>query len=298
MTLFAKFIAVSFFAASAAANASQCDDNFSSAGSFLSGKTCQTSAEVAGASVDAALRNLQAFTANNGFKVISVDKAQGIISAVQASAASGRKIPLDINVEKSAGGVKVSMLYATPAGAMSPSDAVQAHFCKSIAAAGGPALAVNEAISEPRRAAPPQTRGGQKNLSVISAEQQAKIQSAVAAKGLKDERAKQNLKEASETVSAFLENVSCIPDTDGSSLNIFAAPGHRFSPNGYPGPMITTRYHNKSACLTVVRIQGVNAPALNALRFEVVYLAEDSGESNIQRYELVKQPDGQWLVAQ
>lgn len=62
--------------------------------------------------------------------------------------------------------------------------------------------------------------------------------------------------------------------------------------------MTSTKYHDKSACLTVLRIQGVTAPALNALRFEVVYLAEDSGESNIQQYELVKQPDAQWLVTQ
>ena len=276
-------------------SAAQCDDNFKSSGSFLNGKTFQTFAEVPGVAADVAMRNLQAFTANDGFKIISVDTAQGVISAQQANGSSGRKMPLDINVEKLANGVKISMLYGTPAGTLSPADAVQAHFCKSIAAVSGPALAVSEAAAEPRRPAAPSPSGARRNLAPISAQQQAKIRSALAGKGLKDERAKQNLSEASETISAFLENVGCIPASDGGGLNVFAAPGHRFSPNGFASPMLSTRYHDKSACLSVVRIQGVTAPALNALRFEVVYLADDSGESTIKHHELVKQPDGQWL---
>ena len=54
-------------------------------------------------------------------------------------------------------------------------------------------------------------------------------------------------------------------------------------------------YHNKGTGVSVSRIHGWNAPALNALRFEVVYLAEDSGESAKTSHQVVKQPDGAWL---
>jgi uncharacterized protein YchJ len=59
--------------------------------------------------------------------------------------------------------------------------------------------------------------------------------------------------------------------------------------------MSGARYHDKNSCLTILRLQGITAPALNALRFEAVYLAEDSGESVIKEHEAVRQLDGQWL---
>ena len=58
--------------------------------------------------------------------------------------------------------------------------------------------------------------------------------------------------------------------------------------------MVFARYHSKGA-LTVTRIHGWTAPALNALTFEVMCLAEDSGESTKTRHQIVKPPDGEWL---
>ena len=60
----------------------------------------------------------------------------------------------------------------------------------------------------------------------------------------------------------------------------------------YGGSM---HYHNKEQCVNVARVSGWTSPSINALRFEVVYLADDSGEVVKQNNEVVKQPDGEWL---
>jgi hypothetical protein len=91
--------------------------------------------------------------------------------------------------------------------------------------------------------------------------------------------------------------LSCLVDyTGASALNEYAAPGTDLH-NMYVGlrPMRTMQYHNKAACLTVARVQGWQAPALNALRFEVLYRADDSGETAKLSHEAVRQPDGSWL---
>lgn len=59
-------------------------------------------------------------------------------------------------------------------------------------------------------------------------------------------------------------------------------------------PMTYTKYHNKNQCLSVAKIQGWRVPALNALQFEVLYLADDSGETRKENYQIVRQPDGEW----
>ena len=88
--------------------------------------------------------------------------------------------------------------------------------------------------------------------------------------------------------------------TGASAVNVFAAPaavGVVGTLNGIR-PMTRTPYHNKASCLTVTRVQGWMAPARNALRFEVVYTADDSGEAVKSRHEWVRQPDGTWLTTE
>ena len=61
--------------------------------------------------------------------------------------------------------------------------------------------------------------------------------------------------------------------------------------------MSYTPYRTKAACLSVARVHGWKMQALNALSFEVVYLADDGGETVKTDHEVVKQPDGAWLFS-
>ena len=153
----------------------------------------------------------------------------------------------------------------------------------------------NHALSKGNQTSRQQPQPAQRspNVAAITPEQQEKIAQALE-KRITDARIKAMIAEASPTIKAFVERFSCIVDSNGGgSLNIYAAPGIGFD-NTFP-PMVFTRYHNKAVCLTVTRIHGWTAPALNVLTFEVVYLAEDSGESTKTRHKIVKQPDGDWL---
>lgn len=121
-------------------------------------------------------------------------------------------------------------------------------------------------------------------------EQQAALLQALQS-NLSDKRISAALAEATPTIKTVIEKRAC-GTVDG--VGIYAAPG-KGRWDFIPSPMEVTRYHNKGACMTVARIHGWQMQALNALSFEVVYLAEDSGESTKQAHQLVKQPDGAWL---
>jgi hypothetical protein len=285
--------------ASAHAFAVPCDENFSSSGNFFTGSVYKTWAELPGIKPDNAYRGAYLYTVKDGWKILQADKDLGIISAAQGvSYGNGKTVPLNIAVEKSDTGAKISITYSTPGGTASPEDAIRTHFCKTVASAqaqmsGEESSAGTPVVPHPsaRKAVPSRAA----NTALITGEQEAKIAAALSAKGLKDQRVRQNLSEATDTIKGFLQKLSCLQGYNASSLNTYAAPGHQFASNNFLSPMTSARYHDKGSCLTVVRIQGVATPALNALRFEVVYLAEDSGESIKTWHELVRQPDGQWL---
>lgn len=121
-------------------------------------------------------------------------------------------------------------------------------------------------------------------------EQQTALMQALQS-NLSDRRISAELAEATPTIKTVIEKRAC-GTLDGAG--IYAAPGKgRWDFIG--SPMEFTRYHNKGACMTVARIHGWQMQALNALSFEVVYLADDSGESSKQAHQVVKQPDGAWL---
>ena len=287
----------------ATANASQCQDNFSVEGSFLSGKVFKTSAEVPNISYDAAFKNISAYTANTGFTIVSSDKRNGTISAVQtASLQSSRTIPLNITVSPATGGVNVSMVYSTPVGALSPEDAVKTHFCETVAQAvisqstvpptAGAARPIPASVSRKSSGAPAQS-----GLAALTAEQEERITKELAKK-VQDAKLRTLIGEAAPTIKDFVSRASCLPDNKFDAnkfvnlFNIYAAPGKNLY---VMSPVNQTPYHNKAQCLSVARFQAWKAPANNALKFEVVYVADDSGESAKMQHEIVKQPDGSWL---
>lgn len=80
------------------------------------------------------------------------------------------------------------------------------------------------------------------------------------------------------------------------SLNTLAVPGQDISHDQYYWPIGQTRYHNKNECMRVQVLDGWTMPALNAMKFRVVYFADDSGEVVNWNYELRKADDGTWQI--
>ena len=117
--------------------------------------------------------------------------------------------------------------------------------------------------------------------------------------GARSGNPQQNLaiKESSGIIYKFIATESCLASYNASMLNVYAAPGKRFPDFGYNSPALLMRYHQKSGCTTVTRIHGWNMPARNALRFEVVYSSELSGESVEANHEIIRQPSGEWLFS-
>jgi hypothetical protein len=105
--------------------------------------------------------------------------------------------------------------------------------------------------------------------------------------------------EAAPVIATFAERLSCLSQPSGAkSLNEFAAPNTTFEWGYLNYPMFNTRYHDKAYCMTVLRIHGWEALANNALKYEVQFKAEDSGEVHSNSHVIVKQSDGTWLFKQ
>lgn len=131
-------------------------------------------------------------------------------------------------------------------------------------------------------------------IASISPAQTDAIQSALGANP-KNKQSAATLAQARETIAEFLKIESCISGYNASPLNKFAAPGKVYPDFNYMGPMLGMKYHSRDACLTVTKIHGFEMPAKNALSFEVVLTADDSGEVSKRYYTLQKQDDDAWL---
>ncbi len=282
--------------------ADQCEENFRAEGNLLTGKTYKTSAVMAGVQQDAAFARALAHTAANGFTVITSDKASGVISAAEtAMYAKGKTLPLSIVLQPDAGNLKMSMTAATAGGMFTPEGTVRKHFCAAIAAAAdgaSPAAAANNTGVVPPPGLVPakmQSRSMPGFASSTAAQRQAYKDEVPKLAG--GEKIKAMVKEAAPEISAYIEKVACLADYKGlSAMDIFGTPGTPLgSMLGGSRPMRTMSYHDKSQCLSVKRVHGWKAPANNALEFEVIYSADDSGEAGKMTHEAVRQPDGTWL---
>ncbi len=103
------------------------------------------------------------------------------------------------------------------------------------------------------------------------------------------------VEEATETLKPFVALDSCINDYAGKSqLQTYLGPHGDI--NAINPPFNALHYHDKGSCLDVTRIQGWTALSLNAVQFQVVYTAADSGESAARIHVMQKEPDGTWLM--
>jgi hypothetical protein len=129
--------AFTLLSAQAFGDAEQCKTNFSKEGSFLSGTTFKTWAEVEGVEPADAFKKVYLHTVKDGWKITSSDKEMGIISAAQdVSYGNGKTAPLNIIVEKSSSnGSKISITYSLSGGVKSQEKAVIDSFCNTVDAA-------------------------------------------------------------------------------------------------------------------------------------------------------------------
>lgn len=108
------------------------------------------------------------------------------------------------------------------------------------------------------------------------------------------------ISEAAPNIGKVISFLSCFAGTGfpDSYLGQYIAPRGPF--DGYQSqlrinPISRMQYHPKSQCLSVVRFQGWSMPATNALKFQVLYISDSSGETQTDGFEMVKQPSGEWL---
>ena len=132
-------------------------------------------------------------------------------------------------------------------------------------------------------------------LAPITEEQVERIREAIVTKPPTPAVAKV-VQSAAPTIESFVRTEGCITARNGAVLNPFAAPGRLFDGTGFQGgPMAEMQYHDKTACVTVKRIQNWKMVSPKRLRFEVVYVGDDGEERSVRRHELTRQPRGGWL---
>ena len=299
----ALFYAALAFVSAGASAAEPCLENFKVEGNFLIGKVYKTSAVVAGVRQSDAFNRALAATVANGFTVTASDKDAGVISAAQSvSSGKGKTVPLSVILQPDGSNLKISMSYATPGGVMSPEGAIKQHFCQTIAAAsegGSPAPpAESSGVAPPPKPAPA-PRNAIRGYAAPTDAQQIGFQHEIS-KNVTNNKIRPLVSEAAPAIAAFIGQLACmVDDTGASALSAHAAPGTDLQ-NRYVEmrPMRLAKYHDKSSCMSVSRGHGWKAPANNALQFEVLYKADDSGEISKLSHEVVRQADGAWLFTQ
>lgn len=106
-----------------------CEDNFNTEGGFIAGKTFTSNVQL-DMSADKAFDKAQKTLVKEGFSIQSADEKSGTISAYQGVIMSSRTAPMNIVVEKSGSGSKVSYVFVTLGGMYTTDGAVREGFCR------------------------------------------------------------------------------------------------------------------------------------------------------------------------
>lgn len=129
-------IAMSFLWLSSFVHADPCHDNFSSDGTFFTATNYMTWAVLPNTSRLDAFARVHAHTVESDFTVLSSDQNTGTISAVNtASYSKGQKVPFNVSIKDENEGIRITVVYTTPAGVFSPKEAIQGQLCRTIAVA-------------------------------------------------------------------------------------------------------------------------------------------------------------------
>jgi hypothetical protein len=120
-----------------------------------------------------------------------------------------------------------------------------------------------------------------------------------------DNNTRITIQEAAPTIHKIIAIHQCIRLTNNTRendqamrrLNFLAEPGIDFAAGWRnTAPMGRMQYHDQSKCVPVKAINKISMPARNALRFTIVYFAEDSGEVANFTYLLMKSNSGDWRL--
>lgn len=111
---------------------SNCETNFTTKGSFLTGKQFSTSEIIHDVSKKYAYAELYKILASDGYYIQSSSEHLGVISAYQNVNLSDKKAPLNALVKASAEDVEVSLTFVASAGVFTPESGARAEFCRII----------------------------------------------------------------------------------------------------------------------------------------------------------------------
>lgn len=107
---------------------------------------------------------------------------------------------------------------------------------------------------------------------------------------------------AMPTLRPYIVTLMCVQDDTATRGLIQKFVGSRGTTmfNGWSGSMSPGKriqHHDMVGCLTVTRIQNWKRVAANEFTFDIVFTAEDSGESYLWKNVVHKESDGTWLIA-
>lgn len=131
---------------------------------------------------------------------------------------------------------------------------------------------------------------------------QAQLQAAATALNSAPPALKADAQAAMPTLRPYILTLMCVQDDTATVGLIQKYVGSRgtamFSGwSGAASPAKRMPHHDMVGCLTVTRIQNWHRNAANEFGFDIVFTADDSGESYLWHNIVHKEPDGTWLIA-
>ena len=131
---------------------------------------------------------------------------------------------------------------------------------------------------------------------------QAQLQAAATALNSAPPALKADAQAAMPTLRPYILTLMCVQDDTATVGLIQKYVGSRGTAmfNGWSGaasPAKRMPHHDMVGCLTVTRIQNWKRVAANEFSFDIVFTADDSGESYLWKNVVHKEPDGTWLIA-
>lgn len=129
-----------------------------------------------------------------------------------------------------------------------------------------------------------------------SAEQARAIHDAVAARQVNPEIAK-DMAAAAPLIERLIRTSACgVNDTAWRALNRDAVTPSNYGPSQGYVARGEDQYHDPRYCQDVLRLSDVRKPAANALAFTVYYISPQSQAAHHQTFELLRTPEGAWMV--
>jgi hypothetical protein len=159
---------------------------------------------------------------------------------------------------------------------------------------------LNAALAGSKR---PASQGpmGATSMAVMPAAAQENSKSSLQLEIPDEPRTQAAMDAALPTIKKVLSIHQCIKDGGMHQLNFYAIPGvdmnqAAWQQTGWPNSWMNMKYHDRNKCVNVRAIDRVSMPALNALKFRVVYFADDSGETVNFEYLFKNVGDNTWKL--